>query len=281
MRRSAQAGAGGRPGATALLNGLAQTGPSATCCTQCALCHTPAVCAPAGTTSPPSLVRHDALGDVSDDLCRLLHGELDLVEVVHDLVQLLRLVVERRRRLRGAARGRGGKASVSTERGPSGSLSGRSLRGCTRSPRACHPEPAASHSKPPQPTPSQPTVARRNRRAQSPRAPTCCPICSVSSTSFSVRPSVASVSCMPLRPSFTSSCIVMPASRGVRGAHTQWCVGSQLQEPTGRARQAAAPSVQALGPQVPSTRAQRLDQAPARPYRLQPVGHGARARERL
>lgn len=66
------------------------------------------------TPTPPkpgSLVRHDPLCYVCDHAAGLLHGELYLVEVVHDLVQLLRLLVEGGRSLRGLGPPGGGGAS--------------------------------------------------------------------------------------------------------------------------------------------------------------------------
>ena len=49
--------------------------------------------------SEDALVGGHGAGDVSNQLLRLLHGEADLAQVVHDLLHLVRLLPQHRRRL--------------------------------------------------------------------------------------------------------------------------------------------------------------------------------------
>ena len=48
----------------------------------------------AAPLSAPSLVSEQPSRDVPDDLGGLLHRELDLIEVVHDLIELISLIVQ-------------------------------------------------------------------------------------------------------------------------------------------------------------------------------------------
>lgn len=81
--------------------------------------------------------------------------------------------------------------------------------------------PAAAHAAAPCPRP--PTPCSRTLSTQAPKPLhhlplfdllTCCPICSVSSTIFSARPSACSCSCICFLPSLTSSCMVIPEGTG-------------------------------------------------------------------
>lgn len=56
-----------------------------------------------------ALVCQQAARDVADDGGGLLEVELDVIDVVHDFVELLGLVMQHRRGLQGARQGKGGR----------------------------------------------------------------------------------------------------------------------------------------------------------------------------